>query len=998
MDVGWRRTAVRELRLAPGAVVLDLACGTGDLCRELDEAGSAARSASTSRPGCSRNARVAAPLVRGDALRLPFPTASVDGVVSGLRAAQLRRRSTRSSPSARACCGPAGASRCSTSPSRARRRCAPLHGVWFRRGRAVRRRARLRPAARTRTCPRPPRTCRRRPSSRWPSPRPASTRSSAARSASAPRSCSPGRARDHRLARPRAPRSSRTPRPIADPGDLLDHLGAGGFAWLDGDAGFVTAGVVDRFPMHRAAAALAALAHVRDHDAPPSAGPRASARCRSKAAAISSSRRASSPATPTAARGAPRSTGADVPTALHVPHAPPDPVRGATRASRPTSGAPRLEHSARRDRRRRDREGRARPRGRRRRRRAVRRRRRARHPARRRNPAAPSTRPTASSAPAPSCSCAATAATVVSRPMAGTGDDPSALLASAKDAHEHRIVVDAIAAALRDRCESRRAATGPPRCASRPSPTSRRRSAAGSSTRRSSPSTDLVELLHPTPAVGGWPAAPARTHDPHARRPRPRPVRGRVRLGRRRTATASSSSRCAARRSTDRTRGSTPARASSRARSPARSGPRPRPSSSRCSARSSAPSYSAARATAAATADHSSRWRSTLFAAVDGNDEHARVAGGQRGRQLAEIVDARRRSTPCARATATRSRPCGRPEERSNSGRSSWGRNEKMPPPSLSMTTNVGARSGAEQAVGVVQEAQVAAQRRRSASSHGRDARRPSTRSRRCRWRRGSRARGGPSRGAMHHSSARTGRLDATDERRPFGKGGREVARDHTFESARRTRRARGRSPRARSCSACSQPSSHVATRSRRGSPARARAHPPRRASSASAGDAHPLARACVGSSHASVGIDDDLRTGSVEPRVRDLARERRADAQHEVGPVRAGERRRAEQRLVGRDRVRPGPHLRDRVGEQRPTRGGGEPRHASRASRPHPSPRRRRRSGARAPSPRAARRGAASGRDRRAACLRPRCDRRAARARRPAARRWARAVRGTEG
>ena len=37
--------------------------------------------------------------------------------------------------------------------------------------------------------------------------------------------------------------------------------------------------------------------------------------------------------------------------------------------------------------------------------------------------------------------------------MAGTGDDPSALLASAKDAHEHRIVVDAIAAALGEYCE-----------------------------------------------------------------------------------------------------------------------------------------------------------------------------------------------------------------------------------------------------------------------------------------------------------------------------------------------------------------------------------------------------------------------------------------------------------------------------------------------------------------------------------------------------------------
>ena len=82
MDVGWRRTAVRELRLAPGALVLDLACGTGDLCRELASQDLSPIGVDFS-AGMLRNAHVAAPLVRGDALRLPFGTASVDGVVSG---------------------------------------------------------------------------------------------------------------------------------------------------------------------------------------------------------------------------------------------------------------------------------------------------------------------------------------------------------------------------------------------------------------------------------------------------------------------------------------------------------------------------------------------------------------------------------------------------------------------------------------------------------------------------------------------------------------------------------------------------------------------------------------------------------------------------------------------------------------------------------------------------------------------------------------------------
>src|SRR5262245_42389024 len=35
MDVGWRRKTVRSLALPAGSTVLDLACGTGDLCRDL---------------------------------------------------------------------------------------------------------------------------------------------------------------------------------------------------------------------------------------------------------------------------------------------------------------------------------------------------------------------------------------------------------------------------------------------------------------------------------------------------------------------------------------------------------------------------------------------------------------------------------------------------------------------------------------------------------------------------------------------------------------------------------------------------------------------------------------------------------------------------------------------------------------------------------------------------------------------------------------------------
>ena len=39
MDVRWRKQTVRCLALPEGSTVLDLACGTGDLCRDLSSAG-----------------------------------------------------------------------------------------------------------------------------------------------------------------------------------------------------------------------------------------------------------------------------------------------------------------------------------------------------------------------------------------------------------------------------------------------------------------------------------------------------------------------------------------------------------------------------------------------------------------------------------------------------------------------------------------------------------------------------------------------------------------------------------------------------------------------------------------------------------------------------------------------------------------------------------------------------------------------------------------------
>ncbi|MGH9137846.1 MAG: ubiquinone/menaquinone biosynthesis methyltransferase [Acidimicrobiales bacterium] len=82
LDVRWRRRAVRSLALAPRSIVVDLACGTGDLCRELSKQGGRAVGADVSL-GMLRNARTDAPLVQADALRLPLPDASVDGATCG---------------------------------------------------------------------------------------------------------------------------------------------------------------------------------------------------------------------------------------------------------------------------------------------------------------------------------------------------------------------------------------------------------------------------------------------------------------------------------------------------------------------------------------------------------------------------------------------------------------------------------------------------------------------------------------------------------------------------------------------------------------------------------------------------------------------------------------------------------------------------------------------------------------------------------------------------
>lgn len=82
MDRAWRRCCVASLGLEPGSSVLDVACGTGDLARELHRTGFRPVGIDLS-PGMLAFAGRLLPLVLGDALSAPFPGSSFDGAVSG---------------------------------------------------------------------------------------------------------------------------------------------------------------------------------------------------------------------------------------------------------------------------------------------------------------------------------------------------------------------------------------------------------------------------------------------------------------------------------------------------------------------------------------------------------------------------------------------------------------------------------------------------------------------------------------------------------------------------------------------------------------------------------------------------------------------------------------------------------------------------------------------------------------------------------------------------
>jgi demethylmenaquinone methyltransferase / 2-methoxy-6-polyprenyl-1,4-benzoquinol methylase len=82
LDQSWRRRTIAALALPAGALVLDLACGTGDFSRLAARRAYRVVGADLSAGMLAANHQDT-PVVESDAAQLPFPDGTFDGIVCG---------------------------------------------------------------------------------------------------------------------------------------------------------------------------------------------------------------------------------------------------------------------------------------------------------------------------------------------------------------------------------------------------------------------------------------------------------------------------------------------------------------------------------------------------------------------------------------------------------------------------------------------------------------------------------------------------------------------------------------------------------------------------------------------------------------------------------------------------------------------------------------------------------------------------------------------------
>ncbi len=85
LDQRWRRRALDKIRVGPGDLVVDLACGTGDFCELVEARGARAFGVDFAREMLRQadERGLDFPKVQGDGEWLPFRTGSVDVVTCG---------------------------------------------------------------------------------------------------------------------------------------------------------------------------------------------------------------------------------------------------------------------------------------------------------------------------------------------------------------------------------------------------------------------------------------------------------------------------------------------------------------------------------------------------------------------------------------------------------------------------------------------------------------------------------------------------------------------------------------------------------------------------------------------------------------------------------------------------------------------------------------------------------------------------------------------------